>query len=559
MPLIATLLRASPALFAAAFAAALVCGLGGAALVMLINAALNTPPERLVATLIPFVLVAVLVMTAQAGSRALFAHLGQRCLGRIRREIAEAILRAPYQRLERVGQARMRSAFSDDAVNIANFGVGFPVVVTNLVVVLGALGYLAWLSLGVFAVALVLIALGSFGYHLSHRKVVEHLRRAGFSQDRLYGDFDALLGGAKELKLNETKARRFLDRDLAGAIGAVGTDRARGLSLLALSDGWGRFLFMFLIGVALFARLWLPGESAGIVTGYVIAFLYLMGPLEGVLAHLPYVNLARVAIGRVQGVLSDLAAEPVDPSVRIPETPRSITLEGVTHGYFREREEDVFTLGPIDLTLVPGEATFVVGGNGSGKTTLAKLVTGLYAPEGGRIRVDGAAVGDAGRQAYRQLFSAIYADFQLFETLLEAPSGRLDARANEWLAKLHLDRKVTVSDGAFSTRDLSQGQRKRLALVAACVEDRPVMVFDEWAADQDPAFKDVFYRELLPELKARGKTLVVITHDDRYFDLADRLVKLEGGRIVETGPSQPREPIDPSVAALRLAAGGASA
>lgn len=556
MTLIAILLRASPALFAAALTAALVCGLGGAALVMLINEALNAPLDRLTFWLAPFAAIAVAVMVAQSASRALFAHLGQTCLARLRHEIAEAILRTPYRNLETIGRARIRSALADDAVNIANFGVGFPVMVTNLVVVLGALGYLAWLSPVVFAAALALIAAGSVGYHLSHRSVVDHLRRAGFSQDKLYGDFDQLLGGAKELKLNEAKARRFLDQDLDAAIRAVGRDRARGLALLALSDGWGRFLFMVLIGVVLFARLWLPQESGGVVTGYVIAFLYLMGPLEGVLAHLPYVNLARVAIGRVEGVLSDLRAEPANPFVATPAAPRTIALEGVTHGYFREREEDVFTLGPIDLTISAGETLFVVGGNGSGKTTLAKLVTGLYAPESGRILVDGAPVEEGGRHAYRQLFSAIYSDFQLFETLLEAADGRLDDRANQWLARLQLDHKARVRDGAFTTRDLSQGQRKRLALVAACVEDKPVMVFDEWAADQDPAFKDVFYRELLPALKAAGKALVVVTHDDRYFDLADRIVKLEGGQVAGTTGAA-GEGSAPAEPALRLAAGGA--
>ncbi|HEY0293372.1 MAG TPA: cyclic peptide export ABC transporter [Hansschlegelia sp.] len=557
MSLIAILRRASPALFAAALAAALLCGVGGAALVMLINEALNAPVERLMGLLAPFAAIAVAVMAAQSASWALFAHLGQTCLARLRREIAEAILRTPYRNLETIGRARIRSALADDAVNIANFGVGFPVLVTNVVVVLGALGYLAWLSLGIFLVALALIAAGSFGYHLSHRSVVDHLRRAGFSQDKLYGDFDQLLGGAKELKLNEAKARRFLDRDLAAAIAAVRRDRARGLALLSLSDGWGRFLFMFLIGMALFARLWLPQENAGVVTGYVVAFLYLMGPLEGVLAQLPYVNLARVAIGRIEGVLAELKAEAADPSGATAAAPRTIALEGVTHGYFREREEDVFTLGPIDLTLPAGETLFIVGGNGSGKTTLAKLLTGLYAPEGGRILVDGVPVGEGGRHAYRQHFAAIYPDFQLFETLLEAADGRLDDRANRWLARLQLDHKAAVRGGAFTTRDLSQGQRKRLALVAACLEDKPVMVFDEWAADQDPAFKEVFYREVLPELKASGKALVVITHDDRYFDLADRIVKLEGGRVISEGASAPQSAPAPEPS-LRFAPGRAA-
>src|SRR5256885_14002412 len=68
--------------------------------------------------------------------------------------------------------------------------------------------------------------------------------------------------------------------------------------------------------------------------------------------------------------------------------------------------------------------------------------------------------------------------------------------------------------------------------VHAYLEGRPVLVFDEWAADQDPSFRHLFYTELLPELRARGHLLVVISHDDRYFHLADRIVRMEAGRMV---------------------------
>lgn len=201
----------------------------------------------------------------------------------------------------------------------------------------------------------------------------------------------------------------------------------------------------------------------------------------------------------------------------------------------RDREDGVFTLGPIDLTFRPGEIVYLVGGNGSGKTTFAKLLVGLYAPEAGRIRVDGTPVDHASRAAYRQLFSVVFSDFHLFDSLLGLPA-QSEAVARVLLVALQLEHKVRIEQGAFSTLALSQGQRKRLALLVAFLEDRPFYVFDEWAADQDPAFKDVFYRTLLPQLKAKGKTVLVITHDDRYFDLADRLVKLDGGQLSGSAP-----------------------
>jgi len=193
-------------------------------------------------------------------------------------------------------------------------------------------------------------------------------------------------------------------------------------------------------------------------------------------------------------------------------------------------------LGPINLVFQPGELVFLVGGNGSGKSTLAKLITGLYPPETGEIRLDGEPITDENRDDYRQLFSAVFSDFYLFESLLGLHTTNLDARAKAYLAELHLDHKVKVRNGDLSTTALSQGQRKRLALLTAYLEDRPFYVFDEWASDQDPLFKEIFYTQLLPELKARGKTALIITHDEKFFHLADRTIKLDYGRLVYEKP-----------------------
>jgi putative pyoverdin transport system ATP-binding/permease protein len=184
---------------------------------------------------------------------------------------------------------------------------------------------------------------------------------------------------------------------------------------------------------------------------------------------------------------------------------------------------------------------FVIGGNGSGKKTFAKLLLGLYGPEGGAIRLDGQEITDDARDNYRQLFSAVHADFYLFERMLGLESAELDANAGKFLERLHLSDKVKVENNVLSTTELSQGQRKRLALLTAYLEDRLIYVFDEWAADQDPLFKEVFYHQLLPDLKARGKTIVVISHDDRFYHVGDRVIKLEYGQVVSdtsvTGPS----------------------
>jgi len=283
-----------------------------------------------------------------------------------------------------------------------------------------------------------------------------------------------------------------------------------------------------------------------IAAPHVVTTLYLMGPLAGVLSSFSLFGRADVALRKVETLgisLSEHSTElcPIDE----PEghtTFARLDLRGVVHSYHTEQDDSRFVLGPIDLSFHPGELVFLVGGNGSGKSTLAKIITGLYLPEAGEIRLDGQPVTHLNRDDYRQLFSVVFADFYLFENLMGLRSVDLDARAREYLKKFHLNHKVKVTDGVLSTTAVSQGQRKRLALLTAYLEDRPFYLFDEWASDQDPCFKNIFYTQLLPELKARGKTVLVITHDDKYFDFADRIIKLDYGRIISQSEPEPSVP-----------------
>lgn len=160
------------------------------------------------------------------------------------------------------------------------------------------------------------------------------------------------------------------------------------------------------------------------------------------------------------------------------------------------------------------------------------LLIGLYMPEQGGIRWNGDVVNEGNRDDYLQNFSVIFSDFYLFDELYGVDNENNNGMIDDYLQRLHLHHKVRIENGRFSSVNLSQGQRKRLALLVAYLEDRPFYVFDEWAADQDPEFKHLFYTELLPALKARGKTVLIISHDDRYFYLADRCIKLEEGRVV---------------------------
>jgi len=182
---------------------------------------------------------------------------------------------------------------------------------------------------------------------------------------------------------------------------------------------------------------------------------------------------------------------------------------------------------------------FLTGGNGSGKSTFGKLLTGLYTPDKGSIKLADKTISNTNRRWYRNCFSTIFSDFFLFEQVLDK-QGKLadDGAIRQFIEKLQLQNKVTTKNGILSTTNLSQGQRKRLALLLVYLEDSPICLFDEWAADQDPHFRNYFYTELLPDLKKQGKTVIVISHDDRYFHLADRVIKFDNGQIDENISAQ---------------------
>jgi putative ATP-binding cassette transporter len=258
---------------------------------------------------------------------------------------------------------------------------------------------------------------------------------------------------------------------------------------------------------------------------------------------MPLLAAGRVACTRLSEFgfsINDPHPEPIEtdvPKVHLLEHKKSwsrIELKAVRMNYQELHAETGFSLGPVDLTVQAGELIYIVGGNGCGKSTLAKLLCGLYIPQEGEVLLDGKPVTDENRNDYRDLFSAVFSDFHLFNRLIGPDEEEGNAiLASKYLETLGLADKIKIEGDGYSTlKALSYGQQKRLALVCAYMEDRPVYVLDEWAADQDPPFKKFFYEELLPDLKRRGKTVLIITHDDQYFQLADRIIKLLDGQIV---------------------------
>jgi putative ATP-binding cassette transporter len=535
MKLITFLLRRSRGIVVLAVLAGVVSGLCSVGLLRLTHEALEqirtTSPAPLAWR---FVGLCLGVLIAKIVSQSLLINLSRRNVSRLCRQLSERILATPLRQLEEIGTARLLATLTGDIPTVSQAFTGLPILFINLAIIVGCLAYLAWLSLPVLLVVVALLGVGIASHRMLARAARHYLEIAREKQDTLLGHFRSLVDGVKELKVHQPRRRAFLDRWLHATVDAVQRHNMIGQMGFAAANSWGRLLFFVLLGVLLFV---LPGVvpvDYPTLSGFTLAILFLLSPLEGLMTWLPLMARARIALNKIEALglsLSAAGQEEDRSAVTADPAWQSLELVGVRHIYSREREGDGFTLGPIHLSLRPGELVFLVGGNGSGKTTLAKLLVGLYVPEQGEIRLDGQPVSAANRESYRQHFSVVFADIYLFESFLGLEGKELDRQAREYLVSLRLDHEVRVEDGVLSTTDLSRGQRKRLALLTAWLEDRPIYVFDEWASDQDPQFKKVFYTEILPTLRARGKAVLAITHDERYFYLADRILHLEDGQF----------------------------
>jgi putative pyoverdin transport system ATP-binding/permease protein len=465
-------------------------------------------------------------------SRVVLVQLSQDAVFSLQSRLSRQILATQLNHLEQIGSPRLLAILTEDIQVISTAVSAIPVLCINFAVVIGCMVYISWLSWQVLLIVLLLSLVAGVSCKILLSRGRVYLTQAREQQDQLFQHFRTVIEGVKELKLHHWQRQDFLGQDLDVTAGQFRRFNTWGLSFFATLDGWGKLIYFFALGLILFILPHLMSINPQMRLGYVLTFTYLLGPMESVVAKLPFLSKASVSLRNIETLglsLSNLEELESSPTA-VSESWQSLKLQGVTCTYPGEKDSE-FTLGPIDLALHPGELVFVIGGNGSGKSTLLKLITGLYAPVQGRIEWDGQPINRQNREWYRQHFSVIFADFYLFDRLLGIDGDERDAQAMKYLRELQLDHKVTVEQGRLSTTALSQGQRKRMALLTAFLADRPIYLFDEWAADQDPVFKEIFYTKFLADLKARGKTVLAISHDDHYFHLADRIIKLDFGKI----------------------------
>jgi len=489
-----------------------------------------------------FITLAIVALVASTISGLLSTYISQQTGFDMRMRMCRRILATPLRNVEAAGAHKILAALTQDTPAITGAFLRIPQLCTSAAVVIGCLIYLGWLSFSLLLALMVFLAIAIIGYVLPANKAMKYLRRGREEWDALIGHYRGLIEGAKELKLNRRRGEAFYWELVQGTTISLRRNNAIGGNIFVVLGSWTQMLYFLAIGLILFILPNIVGSlSTPVLTGYALTILYMAVPLMNIVGIIPTFNNAMISLEKVEQLGVNLSGSDTREVIPAPRLQfwRSLELIGVTHTYYRESDASSFVLGPLNLRIEPGELIFLIGGNGSGKTTLAKLLSGLYIPENGEIRLDGERIGAENRDVYRQFFSVVFSDFFLFEHLLGLKKTNLDERVKGYIEQLQLAHKVEVKGGKLSTTELSQGQRKRLALLTAYLEDRPCYIFDEWAADQDPVFRDIFYYQLLPELKAQGKTVLVISHDDRYYHIGDRIIKLDCGQLDCVAPVLP--------------------
>nr|WP_246152127.1 cyclic peptide export ABC transporter [Roseospira navarrensis] len=464
----------------------------------------------------------------------------ERLLKALRARVMDRVRQSELPQIDRMGRGRLYTLVAQETNHLS---VTFPLIVDGVqqaILLVVSLIYLGILCLPALLAFLAAVAGGLAAYRLIDREFRQVLSRIHARQAEMLDAIANIIHGGKELRLNRGKSDAVLSRY------RVVSDRTR--DLLELSgETWTSFVLLSAVQVYVLlgvVGLVFPGvvpDFDTVIFQVIPVLLFCMGPLVKLGVQWPLFSRADVGLRSILQIQTELArADAVSPDEARRKAGafqgvQRLDFDGLTFSHRDDSGEAVFTAGPFNLGIDRGETVFLVGGNGSGKSTVLRLIVGLIFADAGRILVDGRPVHREAIAGYRELFSAIFVDFHLFDRLYGVEAADPN-RVNALIEEMGLAGKVSFENGRFSCLSLSTGQRKRLALIAALLEDRPVYVFDEWSAEQDVRFRAHFYHKVLPDLKARGKTVIAVTHDDRFWQTADRVVKMDLGRVIWERP-----------------------
>jgi putative ATP-binding cassette transporter len=478
-----------------------------------------------------YFVVCMLILTAKASSIILVNNIAKSATAELRLSIAARIGGMTTDGVERIGFPRLLAVLVDDVNKVSAAAVAIPMILVAAVTVVGMLGYLATINLLIFGVIVVCIVVGVAMFQIPMSVAGGVYRQARALRDVIQEGARGLITGVYELKLDPAKAARYLDDEIVAPQRASVKLEKRGDAMLHLAGTSSDLLSLFIIGMIVFVvpRYLILGATDAV--GVVMALLYIAAPVASILGMLSHLEMGQIAVARIRKLADDHEEVGGEADARFAGWTR-FGVHEASYAYRQpDSDEPGFGLAPVSLEFARGQINFIVGGNGSGKSTLSKLISLHYRPLAGHVYFDGAKVDAASLRAARSRIAVIYSNYYLFRKLYRPVSVADQEKIDRWLDALGLTGKTAFENGQFTTTRLSDGQRRRLALLVALLDDKDIYIFDEWAADQDPEFKRIFYREILQDMKRDNKLVIVITHDDRYFACADRLIFMESGRL----------------------------
>jgi putative ATP-binding cassette transporter len=457
---------------------------------------------------------------------------------KLRVRLMDYVRRAELLPLEMIGRAEIVSAITMETATLTQASNSLAFAAQGALLIVLVTAYVAYLSLFAFVLSIIIVGVGAALFHSKTRQHALEMREASRWENQLYDRLSDVLDGFKEVRLNRLRSDALFDH-------VVEVSRAAAnIKIRTQSETYRRMVFLqsslytLLGSVAFVVPMFSGAMEPGTVTKAVTALVFIVGACFGLVQSIPIIAAANTAADRLEQLeakLREIASLSDEITTEPAKRFSKIEFRDVEFRYVDKLAETVFKAGPFNFTLNSGDLVILTGGNGSGKSTFMKLLAGLYKPASGDILLDGARVGDDNYEYYRSLITAIFPDFHLFLRLYGIPDPDY-SELNQLLVQFRLQDKTRLTDGEFRTVDLSSGQRKRLALIVSLLEKRPILLLDEWAADQDPEFRRKFYFELLPALHRTGVTVVAISHDDRYIeemDVPTRRLSMDEGRFTE--------------------------
>lgn len=487
----------------------------------------NSPTTQLG---IAFIVACLLVVAVKTIAAVLSIFIASKAAMEHRLELYRRINRLSIIDLERMGQARIINILTLDTQQITGGALCLPNIWISSVTIIGLCGYLAFLDFRVFVFVCIGLLLQLGGYYFPTKTATRCFFKARNFYDQIQEGVRGLVFGAKELKMSESMSREFYREELLS--GERGWLRAtlKGQSILRVAENASQMFTFLIIGAVIFHLSYVYTVDPGALMGVVMVLVYLTGPITNLSTSISSLREGEVALQRLKVFYNGLESEE-EVSNEQPIDDNWTTLEIRDLHYQYESSPTAFAIKNINLTFKRGEITYIVGGNGSGKSTLSKCLSLHYKPTQGHVAFNDQVVEASNLASARENISVIYSDYHLFRRIYTPIGEKEEKKIERYLKYLGLHEKVTVVDGQFSTTNLSDGQKKRLALLVVMLQDRDVCVFDEWAAEQDPEFKDFFYSVILNELKAENKVIIVISHDDQCFKYADRMVEMSAGQV----------------------------